>query len=129
MENKIHVAEAKINGEWLNLKTTDGKEIGVKIDRCPKIKAQHDAAQAKNLSAFELECKVSEKNGKLFAWDLDEKKGGGGAPKRDEGVITYLSCASTAAQYYHQRQSTKEDVYAMAEELFLKATSKSTLKK
>lgn len=50
------------------------------------------------------------------------------ADPKDQGTITALSCASTAANYYQQRQSTPEQVIEFAEKLFQWATSKSTLK-
>lgn len=55
-------------------------------------------------------------------------KGGKKMEPKDQGTITALSCASTAANYYHQRQATEEQVLAFAEKLFNWATSKSTLK-
>jgi len=45
-------------------------------------------------------------------------------PKNQE-VITGLSCASTAANFYQQRQGTEEQVVAFAEKLFNWAMSKS----
>lgn len=55
---------------------------------------------------------------------------GGGFKKadpKDQGTITALSCASTAANFYQQRQATEEQVLAMAEKLFQWAKSKSSI--
>lgn len=46
---------------------------------------------------------------------------------KDQGTITALSCASTAANFYQQREGTEEKVLAFAERLFQWAKSKSTL--
>lgn len=47
---------------------------------------------------------------------------------KDEGRIAALSCLSSAANYYHQRQATEEKVIELAETMFKWALSKSTLK-
>lgn len=49
------------------------------------------------------------------------------AEPKDQGTITALSCASTAANFYQQREGTEEKVLAFAERLFQWAKSKSTL--
>lgn len=78
---------------------------------------------------YTKETKVNGQYTNVVIKPLQDQNGSRKFEPKDQGVITYLSCASTAAQYYHQRQSTKEDLYAMAEELFIKAMSKSTLNK
>lgn len=50
-------------------------------------------------------------------------------PEKDTGIITYLSCLSSVCNYFQQRNSDPKDVFAMAEEAFIKATEKSTLNK
>ena len=48
---------------------------------------------------------------------------------KDSGIITYLSCLSSAANFYaNQKPSTWQDVMDAAEQGFKKATEKSTLK-
>lgn len=59
---------------------------------------------------------------------LEEKPAFGGGAKVDpkqQGVITFLSCASTAANFYAQRSNgSEEQVIAFAEKLFNAAMAK-----
>ncbi len=90
MENKIHVAEAIMKNGWANLKTNDGKEISVMLEKAPKCKAQIEASNV----PFFLECKTVEKNGKIFAWDFEEKKEGGksfGKPRNEKLIVAQSS--------------------------------------
>lgn len=61
--------------------------------------------------------------------------GGGGKPfsgsmqKRDEGLIVFQSCFSSACNFYARKlHATEEDVFALTEKAFNKAMLKSTLK-
>lgn len=57
------------------------------------------------------------------------KSFGGGMQKKDEGVITYLSCFSSACNFYANKlQASEEDLFALAEKAFKQAISKSTNK-
>ena len=55
--------------------------------------------------------------------------GGGGGQKKDEGVITYLSCFSSACNFFATKvHASEEDLFSLAEKAFNKAMSKSTNK-
>jgi hypothetical protein len=98
------------------------------------LKPTCDAFVAGKEAKFEVEKKVSP-DGKYTNYKIKPVKdapafGGGGSFKKaepkDEGRISALSCASTAANYYSQRQGTEEQVLAFAEKLFQWASSKSS---
>lgn len=75
---------------WANLKTNDGKEISVMLEKAPKCKAQIEASNV----PFFLECKTVEKNGKIFAWDYEEKKEGVksfGKPRNEKLIVAQSS--------------------------------------
>lgn len=88
METKINVAEARVNGDWCNIKTSEGKEVSVMLSKCPKLKSQIEAAQA---VPYELTVNLVTKGDKTYAWDLDEKKGGKGAPRNEKAIIAQSS--------------------------------------
>jgi len=99
MENKIQVAEARVTGDWLNIKTNDGTEMSCMLSKCPKIKAQVEGKTA----PFDIEGKTVEKNGKIYVWDLDEKKPSSGGFKgqpKNEKLITAQSCMGYAVDYH-----------------------------
>ena len=129
--NKIQVQQCTFSsdGNWANLKTTDGKEISVMLTKALKVKAQIDANK---IFPFTLECKVVVKGDKTYAWDYEEKKPGGGksfAPK-DEGMIVFQSSCHTAALFYQQRQAgTEEKVIEFAKKIYAEVMNHSTLKK
>lgn len=85
-------------------------------------------------ATFEVGVRENKGYKNYFIKPVEVKKPFGGfsagkkAEPKDQGTISALSCASTAANYYQQRQSTPEQVIKFAEELFQWATSKSTLK-
>lgn len=87
----VKVAEARVNGDWCNIKTPEGKEISVMLSKCPKLKAQIEVVQA---VPYDLSCKVVEKNGKFYAWDVEEKKEGGksfGKPRNEKLIVAQSS--------------------------------------
>jgi hypothetical protein len=75
--------------------------------------------------SYTMEVKGNFTNLKL----VEEKpafNGAKAAPK-EQGVITFLSCASTAANFYSQRSTgSEEQVIAFAEKLFNAAMAKKT---
>lgn len=131
--NKIQVQQCTIspNGNWANLKTTDGKEISVMLTKALKVKAQIDAALTHNSFPFSVECKMVVKGDKTYAWDFEERKSGGGgkgfAPK-DEGAIIAQSSFASACQFYQQRAGTPDDVLILAEKGVSFVKKHSTLK-
>lgn len=50
------------------------------------------------------------------------------AEQKDQGTITYLSCFSSAANYYAQRSDGPDAVLSLAERAFQEAMKHSTLK-
>lgn len=83
----VKVAEARVNGDWCNIKTPEGKEISVMLSKCPKLKAQIETAQA---VPYDLTCKVVTKGDKTYAWDVEEKKEGGksfGKPRNEKLIV------------------------------------------
>lgn len=97
MGNKITVAEAIIKNGWCNIKTNEGKEVSVMLEKAPKVKAQVEAKinQMGDIECpFDLECKTVDKNGKIFAWDFEEKKEGGksfGKPRNEKLIVAQSS--------------------------------------
>lgn len=73
---------------------------------------------------------TSETKGNFTNFKVVEEKpvfGGGKVEPKQQGVITYLSCASTAANFYAQRSNgSEEQVLAFAEKLFNAAMSKKS---
>jgi len=133
MENKIQVAEARVNGDWANLKTVDGKEVSVMLSKCPKLKEAIEQAMGKNLTTFDLDCKVVSKNDKIYAWDLEEKKpfsGGFKGQPKDEGMIVAQSTLGYACNFYAQRSGVSEDmIFALSEKMIAFVKKHSTLNK
>jgi hypothetical protein len=89
---------------------------------------------AGQIATFEVEKRV---NGKYINYKMkpvkppevpqeEPPKKTFGYPK-DEGRISALSAASTAANYYHQRESTEDKVMAFAERIWQWANSKSSI--
>jgi len=117
METKITVASALINGDWCNIKTDTGKEISAMLSRCPKLKAIVETNPA---IPYELTIKLVEKNGKFYAWDLDEAKektGGKFAPKNEKAIIAQ----SSYGYALEQRSGFPYDeaaTFALAEKIF-----------
>lgn len=120
-EMHIHVvtlAEA-IDGqtEW---------EYHSKSEKCTKFTAGAEATFSTEVSA-----RNGYTNYKITPLDVNKAPGapspfrGGGAPK-DEGRISALSAASTAAMFYSHRPSAKpEDLLELAEKVYQFALSKS----
>jgi len=111
--------------------STDALEYHSQSTTCEKFVAGKEAT-------FETEKKTNGKftNFKIkpVAQQANTYTGGNAsfAPKsrgnyqaKDSEVISALSCASSAAQFYQQRDAQVKDVLAMAEELYQWANSKS----
>lgn len=100
------------------------------------LSATCDKFTAGQEATFETEKKVNTHNGKEYTnykiKPVQAKPTFMGAavsakkyePKNQE-VITALSCASTSANFYQQRQATEEQVIILAEKLYSWAMSKS----
>lgn len=73
---------------------------------------------------------TSETKGNFTNFKIVEEKpvfGGGKVDPKQQGVITYLSCASTAANFYAQRSNGSEEaILAFAEKLFNAAMAKKS---
>lgn len=71
---------------------------------------------------------TSEQKGNFLNFKIVEEKpafGGSKVEPKQQGIITYLSCASTAANFYAQRSNgSEEQVLAFAEKLFNAAIAK-----
>ena len=122
---KIQVAEARVNGDWANLKTTDGKEVSVMLSKCPKLKEAIEQAMGKKLPQYDLECNLVEKNGKRYAWDYEEKKpfssGGGGfkgAPKNEEMIVAQSTFGYACAFYSERAFATEDTVMLFAKKMY-----------
>lgn len=96
---KISIQEMSEKNGWINVKTTDGKELSIltKEGKNPKTKAILD--NAKEGQTVELPAKIVEKDGKNYVWDADDKKGGFGgkgfAPK-DKSFDAGIAAANAA---------------------------------
>jgi hypothetical protein len=113
METKINVAEARVSGDWCNIKTPEGKEMSIMISKCPKLKAQIEG----KVVPFEIEGKVVAKGDKTYVWDLDEKKGGKGAPRNEKAIIAQSS-VSSAVQFAQKADLDRKETLDFAEEIF-----------
>lgn len=97
---KISILEMTEKNGWINVKTTDGKELSILIkdNKNPKTKAILD--KASNGQTVELPAKIVEKDGKNFVWDADDKKGGFGGSKsfapKDKSFDAGIAAANAA---------------------------------
>lgn len=119
MNQTIQIQEHKINGTWCNVKTTDGKEISIAIgDKTSKIMA------AINSGSINIECNIVEKNGKSYAWDVNEQKSFPPkfqketpeekaakiqAEELKQRMIIAQSSLSASVQYFQQRSINSDD--------------------
>ena len=83
------------------------------------------------VATFDYEIK---QNGNYTNYLIKPKAAGGAGAKfkdtKDEGVITYLSCFSSACNFYAKKlQVSEDDVLDFAEKAFQKAVAKSTKNK
>jgi len=122
METTIQVQSATINGNFCNIKTVDGKQVTVIIDKCPKLMEVIKAAQD---VPYSLKGNMAEKNGKSFLWEPKPPQ----APKRlfngqpkNEKLILAQTCVKSACELHAEKggsTATKvEDVLATADSLF-----------
>lgn len=70
----IKIGEKKVNGDWCNITTIDLKEVSINLKSNPKTSALIDEGKT------EIEVNLIDKNGKLYGWDKQEAKQGGGSP-------------------------------------------------
>lgn len=94
-----------------------------KSDKCEKFKSGEEAT---------FETKVQQR-GQYTDYKIKPVQQNGAFKKgeaKDSGIITYLSCFSSACNFYSSRlQSNSADVLNFTEEAFKKAMEKSTLNK
>jgi hypothetical protein len=84
METKVMVQSCTEKNGWYNIKTPDGKEISVMIEKCPNIKeAISKELEAGTIGEFPVEMNLIEKNGKTYGWDIKAKGSGGGGFKKE----------------------------------------------
>jgi hypothetical protein len=138
MNQKLNIASTAINGDWCNLKLTDGKELSINIKSNPKLAVHLAGGQ---IPQGEIEANVVEKNGKFYGWDPQETKpGGGGGFKKEtpeersqrldlealkQRMIVAQSSLSASVQFYQQRsgidalqvQATAAEFYKFVMEL------------
>ncbi len=138
MNTKLNIASLAVNGDWCNLKTTEGKEVSVNLKSNPKL-AVH--LKDGNVPMEAIEANVVEKNGKSYGWDpKEENKGGGGFKKETpeekaarleteahkQRMIVAQSSLSSAVQFYQQRAGDEKNVLDLAKKFygFVMETSK-----
>jgi hypothetical protein len=95
-----------------------------KVDKCDKFKAGE---------TVEAQLDIQERNGNKYYKIKPVQaatNGFTGVKKdpKDSGIITYLSCFSSACNFYAQRTCVPEDVLHLAEQGFNEAIKHSTLK-
>lgn len=111
---------------WIKYEGSDQVWVyGSKSATCEKFKVGETAT-------FECEIKQSGNytNYKIKPAQTNGAAGGGFKKEnKDQGIITYLSCLSSACNFYSGRlQSDADDVLRFAEKAFTEAVKKSTLK-
>jgi hypothetical protein len=111
---------------WIKFEGSDNVWIySSKSDKCEKFKAGE-------VATFDCDIKT---NGAHTNYKIKPKQeqGAGGFKKadpKDQGIITYLSCLSSAANYFsNTKPSDWSDVMKAAEQAFNEAFKKSTLNK
>ena len=98
MENKIKISQCTEKNGWYNITTNEGKLVSVMIAKCPKVTDQIQKANIAGDIEPTIECKIVEKDGKLYAWDMAEAKQGGWANKVAKGNESFaLSYAKDLA--------------------------------
>lgn len=117
-ETKIIVAEISEKNGWLNIKTNEGKEISVKMDKAVKVAAQLKDAKP----GSEATGNLVEKDGKYYMWDLDEKKGGFGGGKgfapKDKKFDAGVAALNAAASLYSFDKDKNTTVLLQTAEMF-----------
>lgn len=127
-ETKLIVAEISEKNGWLNIKTNDGKEVSVMIEKAPKTTAQLKVNGILVNPGSEVTGNLTEKGEKLYMWDLDEKKGGGkGFAPKDKGFDAAIAAVNAAASMYAlQKDVPMQTVLNTAESFHQFIMSKST---
>lgn len=128
-ETKIIVAEISEKNGWLNLKTNDGKEVSVMIEKAPKTAAQLKVNGNFVNPGTEVTGNLVSKDSKNYMWDLDEKKGGGGksfAPKDKSFEAAIAAVNAAASMYSLQKDVPTATVIGVAEQFHKFIMDKST---
>lgn len=124
----INIAEKKINGDWCNIKTVDGKDVSINLKSNPK------AAAFINADGNNFMVNLVEKGGKTYGWDVSEEKKSGGGNKfqltpeqlaakqqredHTQRMIVAQSCLSSACTMYNQGSKTPEQVTEIADKFY-----------
>jgi len=145
-EQTAKIAKVRENiKSYANKRSVGGKDPmvfvhGITLENDPQEWEYHSFKQTCEVfvptqeATFTTEVKVNGNftNYKISPVRVEKKAFGGGfsgggakyEPKQQE-IITALSCASTAANFYQQRQGSEELALKFAEELYQWASSKS----
>lgn len=118
---KITIKEIKENGDWINITDSTGRKIGVCIrtkegtEKNPKLKAM--LAGKKEGDVVELS--ITKKGDNSFAWDVEEKKGGGKTfAAKDKSFEAAQTAVNAAAQAFAlDKEKSDEKILALAEKL------------
>lgn len=91
-----------------------------KADKCDKFKPG---------DTIEAQLDIRERNGNKY-YNIKPTQSNGFVKKdpKDSGIITYLSCFSSACNFYQQRQATTQEVLQFAEDAYKAAINHSSLK-
>lgn len=105
---KVNIATMSEKNGWVNILTAEDKELSVLIKdgKNPKTKAVLDGAS--NGQTVELPAKITEKDGKSYVWDADDKKGGFGG-KSFTPADKSFQAAQNASQAAATMLSLKKD--------------------
>lgn len=119
------------NGTWTNQQGKTFFKWNVTMDNGDFGGAMTGAEQQDKWVVGKEVTYTSETKGNFTNFKLvEDKPAFGGVAKVDpkqQGVITFLSCASTACNFYAQRSNgSEEQVIAFAEKLFNAAMAKKT---
>ena len=101
MSDIIKIANFEEKGDWCNITTDDGRKISVMLTKCPKLKEQLKSAGI----GTELTGKLVTKNDKIYLWDDEPRRSGGGksayveSPEK-QALILAQSCMGYAITFY-----------------------------
>lgn len=93
MEKSIIVATVKATEKWFNVTDNEGLEYGVSKEKAPQVSAQLATATAGTV----ITGKVSNKDGKNYIWDIDNKSKGSGSGGGKTFTKNYNFEAATAS--------------------------------
>lgn len=120
----IKIAEQKVNGDWCNIKTTEGQELSINLKSNPK------SAAFINAGAKEFTVNLVDKGGKLYGWDISEQtkksspfqklspeeiKAKQDREDHTQRMIVAQSCYAATCNLKQQSNTTHADVLKMTE--------------